>query len=89
MTQGMYRNSCSLEFDLYEDILMMIMIQVKLPIPLLSCWNDDYLKAIGNGLGKYLDRAEPKGQQFSCANIYVEVELEKGFPYEIKLTQGP
>jgi hypothetical protein len=35
-----------------------------------------------------LDRAEPKGEQFTCARICVEVNLEKGLPDTIKLSLG-
>ena len=36
-------------------------------------------------LGKYIDRGDRK-DQFSCARICVEVELETGLPEAIKLT---
>jgi len=40
---------------------------------------------IGNTLGKYIDRAERR-DQYSCARICVEVDLEIGLPEAIKLT---
>ena len=33
---------------------------------------------IGNSLGKYIDKAKPRGPLFSCARICIEVDLEKG-----------
>jgi hypothetical protein len=41
--------------------------------------------AIGNSLGKYIDKAEPKDGLQACAQICVEVDLEKGLPEVIKL----
>ena len=43
---------------------------------------------IGNKLGRYLDTAEPKGGQYRCARICVEVNLKKGLPEALKLTLG-
>jgi hypothetical protein len=43
-----------------------------------SCWSDDALHYIGNSIGIYIDRVEPKENMFSCARICVEVDLEKG-----------
>jgi len=53
----------------------------------MSYWSDECLKAIGNGVGRYLDLVEPKGKQFSCTKICIEVDIEKGLPSEIVLTQ--
>ena len=36
-------------------------------------------------MGKYIDRAERRGQ-YSCARICVEVDLEVGLPEAINLT---
>ena len=43
---------------------------------------------IGNKLGHYLDTTKPKGGQYICARIYVEVNLEKGLLEALKLTLG-
>ena len=51
----------------------------------MHCWGEESLRAIGNGLGKYIDQADPKGQ-YSFARICVEVDLEAGLPEAIKLT---
>ena len=50
-------------------------------------WNPKYLHAIGNTLGKYIDMASPK-DQYACARICVEVDLEAGLPKAINLTVG-
>ena len=42
-------------------------------------------QAIGNSLGNYIDKAEPKVSLFSCARICVEVDLEKGLPKAVSL----
>ena len=51
----------------------------------LHCWSSNGLESIGNKLGKYIGRADRK-EQFSCARICVEVDLEIGLPEAIKLT---
>jgi hypothetical protein len=43
----------------------------------MHCWSISSLQNIGNGLGKYIDKEKPK-DQYSCAHIYVEVDLEAG-----------
>ena len=45
----------------------------------------DPLEAIGNKLGKYIDRVERR-EQYSCARICVEVGLEVALPKVIKLS---
>ena len=39
-------------------------------------------------LGRYLDSADPKGGQFKCARICVEVNLEKGLLESLKIKLG-
>ena len=53
----------------------------------MHCWNPKSLKAIGDALGKYIDMASPK-DQYACARICVEVDLEAGLPEAINLTVG-
>lgn len=57
----MYLNKWYLDSNPYEDISNAFLVWVELPQILLSCWTDDFLRAIGNGIKKYLDRVEPKG----------------------------
>ena len=45
------------------------------------------MQAIENKLGKYIDKAHPK-DNYSCAHICVEVDLEAGLPAAIKLVIG-
>ena len=51
----------------------------------LHCWGDESVKAIGNVVGKYIDRCEPKDNMHACARICVEVDLGKGLPEAIKI----
>ena len=53
----------------------------------MHCWNPKSLQAIGTALGNYIDVASPK-DQYACARICVEVDLEAGLPEAIKLTVG-
>jgi hypothetical protein len=61
-------------------------VWVCLPFLPLHCWNDETLRNIGNTLGKYIDRVEPRDGLQVCARLCVEVDLEKGFPEAIQLT---
>lgn len=47
-------------------------------------WNHRAIVAIGNVLGIFIDKVNPKNK-FSYARIYVEVDLEEGLLVEIKL----
>lgn len=66
-----------------EDIPNIVPLWVKLPQLPLSCWNDDCLTAIDNGVGKYIDRENTKGSQFACPQNCFKLDLEKGIPVEI------
>ena len=80
-----------MEFELEEDNMLekyynlAVLVWFFLPHIPLHCWNDKALQAIKNTLGKYIDKAEPKGLLFSCARICMEVDLEKGLPKEVDL----
>lgn len=58
---------------------------MRLPHLPLHCWNLESMETIGNKLGKYIDRVERR-EQYLCARICVEVDLEIGLPEVIKLT---
>ena len=73
------------DFDPTQDIPPVVQVWVRLPHLPLHCWNADSLESIGNKLGKYIDRAESK-DQYACARICVEVDLETGLPEAINLT---
>ena len=64
----------------------MVPVWVKLPHLPIHCWNDEDFQAIGNTLGKYIDKSEPKAPMFSCARICVEVDLEKGLLEAINIS---
>ena len=83
--QGLYLNKWTPDFDPSQDVPSTVPIWVRLPFLTLHCWNTESLVIIGNKLGKYIDRAERK-DQFSCARICVEVDLEIGLPEAIQLT---
>ena len=61
---------------------------MRLPNLPLHLWGKSTLADIGNKLGRYIDSADPKGSQYKCARICVEVNLEKGIPEALKLTLG-
>ena len=83
-TQGLYLNRWTLSFDPASEVPKDVPVWVRLPNLPIHCWNPTSLQAIGNGLGRYIDRVEPR-DQYSCVWIYVEVDLEVGLPEAIKL----
>ena len=85
--QGLYLNRWTPNFDPEADIPKAVPVWVKLPNLPMHCWNPKSLQAIGNALGNYIDMASPK-DQYACARICVEVDLEAGLPEAIKLTVG-
>jgi hypothetical protein len=54
------------------------LVWVCFPFLPLHCWNDETLKNIGNTLGRFIDRVEPREGLQDCARLCVEVDLEKG-----------
>ena len=73
--RGMYLNKWDLSFNPEKDIPKAVPVWVKLPHLPLHCWNDEDFRAIGNTLGKYIDKSEPKSPMFSYARICIEVDL--------------
>jgi len=80
--RGLYLNQWTLDFNMSQDVPSTVPIWVCLPHLPLHCWNPKSLEAIGNKLGKYIDRVERR-DQCSCASICVEVDLEEGLPEAI------
>ena len=78
-------NKWTPNFDSNQDVLSAIPVSVRLLHLPLHCWNLASLKSIGKTLGKYIDRAE-RGDQYTFAQICVEVDLEVGLPEAIKLS---
>ena len=83
--QGLYLNKWSTDFDPAQDVPKAVPVLVRLPHLPLHCWNQNSLQAIGNALGKYIDQA-PRKDQYTCARICVEVDLEIGLPEAIQLS---
>jgi hypothetical protein len=82
--QGLYLNKWTPDFDPAVDVPKAVPVWVKLPNLLVHYWNWDSLRHIGNSLGKFIDRANNK-DQYDCARICVEVDLEVGLPKAITL----
>lgn len=83
--RGMYLNKCTLDFSPENDIPSAVPVWVRLPFLPLHCWNDETIRNIGNTLGKYIDRVEPREGLQACARLCVEVDLEKVLPEAIQL----
>jgi hypothetical protein len=86
-TQGLYLNRWTPDFDPSVDVPKEVPVWVRLPNLPVHCWNYQSLQKIGNGLGRFIDKADNKAQ-YSCARICVEVDLEAGLPEAVKLTVG-
>jgi len=85
--RGLFLAPWTLDFNPDAEITA-APVWVRLPRLPLHLWGKNSLKDIGNKLGRFLESADPKGDQFTCARICVEVNLEKGLPEAIKLTLG-
>ena len=83
--QGLYLNKWNPDFDPSQDVPSAVPVWVRLPHLPLHCWNPKSFQTIGNALGKYIDQAVRR-DQYSCACICVEVDLEEGLPEAIKLS---
>jgi hypothetical protein len=83
-TQGLYLNRWTPNFDPASEVPKDVPVWVRLPNLSIHCWNPSSLQAIGNGLGRYINQAKPK-DQYSCARICVEADLEVGLLEEIKM----
>lgn len=84
---GLYLNKWTPDFDPAVDVPTAVPVWVRLPNLPVHCWNGESLNHIGNTLGKYVDGASNK-DQFDCARICVEVDLEIGLPEAIKIRVG-
>ena len=83
--QGLYLNKWMPDFYPTQHVPSVILVWVRLPHLPLHCWSPKSLESIQNTLGKYIDRADRK-DQFSCARICMEVDLEIGLLEAINLT---
>eukprot|EP00253_Pinus_taeda_P010423 PITA_10423 len=85
--QGLYLNKWTPDLDPAVDVPKVVPVWLRLPNLPVHYWNWDSLKHIGNALGKFIDRAKSK-DQYDCARICVEVDLEEGHPEAIKIKVG-
>ena len=85
--QGLYLNKWTLDFDPTVDLPKEVPVWVRLPNLPLHCWDFESLQRIGNGIGRFIDKADNKGK-YTCARICVEVDLEAGLPEAVKLSVG-
>ena len=85
--QGLYLDHWTLYFDAAVDIPKAAPVWVFLPNLPIHCWTPSSLQTIGVRLGKFIDIENHK-ENYSCARICVEVDLEVGLPEAIKLTVG-
>ena len=86
-SRGLFLAPWTIDFNPGDEITA-APVWVRMPNLPLPLWEKPSLEEIGNKLGRFLDSAETKGAQFTCARICVEVNLEKGLPEAIKLTLG-
>jgi hypothetical protein len=86
-TQGLYLNRWTPDFDPTTELPKEVPVSVRLPNLSVHCWNYEALQKIGNGIGKFIDKADNKSI-YNCARICVEVDLEAGLPEAVKLTVG-
>ena len=84
-TRRLYLNKWNPDFDPELDVPNVVSVWVWLPHLPLHCWGDDFVRAIGNAVGKFIDRSEPKDNMQACTKICVEVDLGKGIPEVIKI----
>ena len=82
--QGLYLNKWTPNFDPAMDAPMVVPVWVRLLNLPEHCWKWDPLKHIGNALGKFIDQENNK-DQYDCAWICIEVDLEVGLPEVIKI----
>eukprot|EP00253_Pinus_taeda_P016544 PITA_16544 len=85
--QGLFLNKWTPDFDASVNVPKEVPVWVRLPNLPIHCWSYQSLQKIGNRLGRFIDKADNKGQ-YTCARICVEVDLEAGLPEAIKLTVG-
>lgn len=85
--RGLYLNKWTPDFDPAVDVPNAVPVWVRLPHLPVHCWNWDSLRHIGNALGKFIDQANNK-DQYDCARICIEVDLEVGLPEAITINVG-
>ena len=86
-TQGLYLNRWAPNFDPTVELPKEVPVWVRLPNLPVHCWNYEALQKIGNGIGKFVDKADNKSI-YNCARICVEFNLEAGLPEAVKISLG-
>lgn len=84
-TRGLYLNRWTPDFAPEMDVPNAVPAWVRLPHLPLHCWGDESVKVIGNAVGKYIYRSEPRENMHACARICVEVDLGKGLLEAVKI----
>jgi hypothetical protein len=74
-TRGMYLNKWTPEFSPENGIPSAVPIWVRLPFLPLHYWNNETIRNIGNTLGKYIDRVEPREGLQAFTRLCVEVDI--------------
>jgi hypothetical protein len=59
--KGLYLNRWTHDFDLAVDVPKAVLVWVSLPNLLIHCWNPSSLQTIGNRLGRFIYKDDPKG----------------------------
>ena len=54
------------DFDPEMDVPNAVLVWVRLPHLPLHCWGDKSVKAIGNTMGKYIDKCDLKDNMHAC-----------------------
>lgn len=78
--RGMYLNKWTPDFSSENDVLSAVQVWVCLPDLPLHCWNDDAFGCIGNSIGCYIDRVEPKENIFSLQEFVLRLTWKKESP---------
>jgi hypothetical protein len=61
---GLYLNKWTPDFDPKNDIPSVVPVWVRILHLPFHFWGDEVLKSIGDTLGKYIDRVEPKTSMY-------------------------
>lgn len=76
----MYLKKWTPNFNLENNVPLVVLVWVYIQHIHLHYWNDDALKCIGNYPGHYIDKEGLNENMFSSAIICFGVDLEKGIP---------
>jgi hypothetical protein len=68
--QGLYLNCWTPDFNPVVDVPKAIPVWVRLPNLSIHYWNPSSLQTIGNMLGTFIDKSDPK-EQYYCTQICV------------------